>query len=163
MPWKNRRNPADSLEMCKAQPVHHLPGVRSVVGAEPRWLFLPHSPAGCILLGEPVGSQTSPTLLFCPFPGGCRVVFTVATNSGEAAQPIKATAVPSAQAEPFMSRAVAVTCRVVPEESCWKSRDREFHSTCLVLVSQIIKISVSGASLGRVDYSSRISGWARVA
>lgn len=91
------------------------------------------------------------------------MVFTVATNSGEAAQPIKATAVPSAQAEPFMSRAVAVTCRVVPEESCWKSRDREFHSTCLVLVSQIIKISVSGASLGRVDYSSRISGWARVA
>lgn len=84
------------------------------------------------------------------------MVFTAATNK-------KATTVPSAQAELFMSRAVAVTCGVVPEESCWKSQDHEFHNTYLELVSQIIKISRLGASLGRVDYSSRISGWAWVA
>lgn len=84
------------------------------------------------------------------------MVFTAATNK-------KATIVPSAQAELFMSRTVAVTCGVDPEESCWKSQDHEFHNTYLELVSQIIKISRLGTSLGRVDYSSRISGWAWVA
>lgn len=129
--------------------VHHVPGVCSVV-------IPPAFPSKLHSSRRPAGSQISLRLLFCPSPAGCRMVFTVATNK-------KAIAVPSAQAEPFLSRAVAVTCGVVPEESCWKSQDHEFHSTYLELVSQIIKISGLGASLGRVDYSSSISEWAWMA
>lgn len=160
MPWKNRRNPADSLETCKAQPGECQaapPTWRLLCGRSRALLVVPPAfPSRLHPSRRPVGSEISPKLLFRPFPGGFCVVFAVATNQ-------KATAVPSARAEPFLSRAVAVMGGVVPEESCWKSRDHEFHSTCLELVSQIIKISRSGASLGHMDYSSCISGWAWVA
>lgn len=92
--------------------VHHLPGVCSVV-------IPPAFPSKLYSSRRPAGSQISLRLLFCPFPAGCRMVFTVATNK-------KAIAVPSAQAEPFLSRAVAVTCGVVPEESAGNHKIMSF-------------------------------------
>lgn len=123
---KNRRNPADSLEMCKAQPgeCQRAPPTWCLLCAQSRALLVvpPAFPSRLHPSRRPVGSQISSKLLFCPFFQADAAWFL------QQLQIKKATAVPSAQAEPFLSRAVAVTCGVVPEESCWKSRDHEFHS-----------------------------------
>lgn len=113
MPWKNKRNPADSLDVCKAQPgeCQCAPPTWCLLCGQSRALLVipPAFPSRLHPSRRPVGSQISPKLLFCCFPSSCCMVFTVATNK-------KATAVPPAQAELFLSRAVAVTCGVVSEE-----------------------------------------------